>query len=221
MIQGLGAILPPELVDEAAEGMTSDRGPSARLRRGLRGDGRPPPIPPRHAPGVCPMSRTKSGADAPEVATAGRERPRRRNLGGAPPPCRGAVRRGAGGAGEGPTPKPRPPRWKLSPWAVSTYLLGGTLDDGFAITPKYIGNRRLMEIAVATLATDRALLAPGRAGHGQELGLGAPRGGDRGRLDDARAGDGRHERGGDPLRLELRPPARRRADARRRSSPAR
>ena len=26
----------------------------------------------------------------------------------------------------------RPPNWKLSPWAVATYLLGGTLDNGFA-----------------------------------------------------------------------------------------
>jgi MoxR-like ATPase len=60
--------------------------------------------------------------------------------------------------------KPRPLRWKLSPWAVSTYLLGGTLDDGFPITPKYIGNRRLMEVAVATLATDRALLLVGVPG---------------------------------------------------------
>ena len=32
-------------------------------------------------------------------------------------------------------------------WAVATYLLGGTLDDGFEITPKYIGNGRLIEIA--------------------------------------------------------------------------
>ena len=30
--------------------------------------------------------------------------------------------------------KPRPPRWRLSPWAVSTYLLGGTLDDGFTVS---------------------------------------------------------------------------------------
>lgn len=30
--------------------------------------------------------------------------------------------------------RPRPPRWKLSPWAVSTYLLGGTLPDGTVIT---------------------------------------------------------------------------------------
>lgn len=58
----------------------------------------------------------------------------------------------------------RPPNWKLSPWAVVTYLVGGTLDDGFEVTPKYIGSRRLMEIAVATLATDRALLLLGVPG---------------------------------------------------------
>ncbi|HEX2202350.1 MAG TPA: AAA family ATPase [Longimicrobium sp.] len=58
----------------------------------------------------------------------------------------------------------RPPRWKLSPWAVSTYLLGGRLDGGFEITPKYIGSRRVVEIAVATLATDRALLLLGVPG---------------------------------------------------------
>ncbi|HEX2915333.1 MAG TPA: AAA family ATPase [Chloroflexia bacterium] len=58
----------------------------------------------------------------------------------------------------------RPPNWKLSPWAVLIYLLGGTLDNGFEITPKYIGNRRLIEIAIATLATDRALLLIGVPG---------------------------------------------------------
>jgi len=60
--------------------------------------------------------------------------------------------------------RPRPPRWRLSPWAVTTYLLGGTLDDGTVITPKYVGARRLMEIAVASLATDRALLLLGVPG---------------------------------------------------------
>lgn len=60
--------------------------------------------------------------------------------------------------------RPRPPNWNLSPWAVTTYLLGGTLVDGTVITPKYIGNRRLMEVAVATLATDRALLLIGLPG---------------------------------------------------------
>ena len=39
-----------------------------------------------------------------------------------------------------------------------------TLADGFAITPKYIGKRRLIEIAIATLATDRALLLLGVPG---------------------------------------------------------
>jgi len=58
----------------------------------------------------------------------------------------------------------RPPNWALSPWAVTVYLLGGQLDNGFQVTPKYIGNRRLMEIAVATLATDRALLLYGVPG---------------------------------------------------------
>ena len=58
----------------------------------------------------------------------------------------------------------KPPSWKLSPWAVATYLMGGTLDDGFEVTPKYIGERRLIEIAIATLATDRALLLLGVPG---------------------------------------------------------
>jgi len=58
----------------------------------------------------------------------------------------------------------RPPNWKLSPWAVRTYLLGGKLPDGFVVTPKYIGNARLIEIAIATLATDRALLLYGVPG---------------------------------------------------------
>lgn len=58
----------------------------------------------------------------------------------------------------------RPPRWKLSPWAVVTYLMGGTLKDGTVITPKYVGNQRLIEIAVATLVTDRALLLMGVPG---------------------------------------------------------
>ncbi|PRY15818.1 ATP-binding protein [Kineococcus rhizosphaerae] len=58
----------------------------------------------------------------------------------------------------------RPPNWKLSPWAVVTYLLGGELPDGTVVTPKYVGPRRLVEVAVATLATDRALLLLGVPG---------------------------------------------------------
>ena len=58
----------------------------------------------------------------------------------------------------------RPANWEMSPWAVCTYLMGGTLENGFEVTPKYIGNRRIIEIAVATLATDRALLLYGVPG---------------------------------------------------------
>ena len=56
--------------------------------------------------------------------------------------------------------RPRPPGWRLSPSAVVTYLLG----DGAKITPKYVGPRRLMEVAVSTLVTDRALLLLGVPG---------------------------------------------------------
>jgi MoxR-like ATPase len=58
----------------------------------------------------------------------------------------------------------KPAGWRLSPRAVLTYLLGGTARDGTAISPKYVGSRRLMETAVATLATDRALLLLGVPG---------------------------------------------------------
>lgn len=58
----------------------------------------------------------------------------------------------------------RPPNWTMSPWAVATYLLGGRLDNGFEVSPKYIGSRRLIETAIATLTTDRALLLFGVPG---------------------------------------------------------
>jgi MoxR-like ATPase len=60
--------------------------------------------------------------------------------------------------------RPRPPNWKLSPWAVATYVLGGEAPDGTPISPKYLGSRRLIEVAIATLATDRALLLLGVPG---------------------------------------------------------
>ena len=58
----------------------------------------------------------------------------------------------------------RPTNWAMSPWAVATYLLGGKLENGFAVTPKYIGSRRIIETAIATLTTDRALLLFGVPG---------------------------------------------------------
>lgn len=58
----------------------------------------------------------------------------------------------------------RPENWALSPWAVVQYLMGATLDNGLQVSAKYIGSPRLMEIAVATLATDRGLLLYGVPG---------------------------------------------------------
>jgi len=58
----------------------------------------------------------------------------------------------------------RPSNWKMTPSSVVTYLIGGKLKNGFEVSPKYIGNKRLMEIAVATLTTDRALLLYGLPG---------------------------------------------------------
>ena len=63
--------------------------------------------------------------------------------------------------------RPKPTNWLLSPWAVVTYIMGDTLEDGTVIEPKYYGNRRLIEVAVATLVTDRALLLMGIPGTGK------------------------------------------------------
>jgi MoxR-like ATPase len=60
--------------------------------------------------------------------------------------------------------KPRPTNWQLSPWAVATYIMGGDLSDGTSISPKYFGSRRLIEVAIATLVTDRALMLVGIPG---------------------------------------------------------
>ena len=59
---------------------------------------------------------------------------------------------------------PKPENWKLSPRSVVQYVAGGTMADGFEIQAKYFGNRRLIELAVATLVTDRALLLTGIPG---------------------------------------------------------
>jgi MoxR-like ATPase len=60
----------------------------------------------------------------------------------------------------------RPPGWRMSPRAVVTFLMGGSAGD-VEISAKYVGNRRLIETAVATLATDRALLLLGVPGTGK------------------------------------------------------
>lgn len=53
--------------------------------------------------------------------------------------------------------------WKMSPRSVLTYITGGKVGRK-VITPKYIGNKRLVEIAISTLVTDRALLLIGEPG---------------------------------------------------------
>lgn len=57
-----------------------------------------------------------------------------------------------------------PTGWRMSPRSVLTYILGNTTVKGVPITPKYMGSRRLVEIAIATLITDRALLLIGEPG---------------------------------------------------------
>jgi MoxR-like ATPase len=57
----------------------------------------------------------------------------------------------------------RPPGWRMSPRAVVTYITGGTVGST-VVTPKYIGHQRLVEIAISTLVTDRALLLIGEPG---------------------------------------------------------
>ena len=58
---------------------------------------------------------------------------------------------------------PAPVGWKMSPRSVLIYICGGKV-GGKEISPKYIGHRRLVEIAISTLLTDRALLLIGEPG---------------------------------------------------------
>src|SRR5262245_17889160 len=60
---------------------------------------------------------------------------------------------------------PKPTGWRLTPRAVETYVMGADKPvKGVTITPKYIGNRSLVQVAIATLASDRALLLTGEPG---------------------------------------------------------
>lgn len=58
---------------------------------------------------------------------------------------------------------PVPTGWRMSPRSVRTYICGGKVGKQ-VITPKYIGYERLVEIAISTLVTDRALLLIGEPG---------------------------------------------------------
>lgn len=57
----------------------------------------------------------------------------------------------------------KPMGWQLSPKAVFKFITGGKAGS-VEITPKYIGHNRLVEIAIATLLTDRSLLLIGEPG---------------------------------------------------------
>lgn len=59
----------------------------------------------------------------------------------------------------------RPPGWALSPRAVETYVMGAAKPvGGVTITPKYVGDRAIVQVAIATLASDRALMLAGEPG---------------------------------------------------------
>ncbi len=55
----------------------------------------------------------------------------------------------------------KPPNWQLSPRAVEKFIMG---DESLGIRPKYIGDRERIQVAIATLASDRALLLIGEPG---------------------------------------------------------
>ena len=56
-----------------------------------------------------------------------------------------------------------PAGWQMSPRSVLTYICGGQCGD-LEISAKFIGHKRLVEIAIATLLTDRSLLLVGEPG---------------------------------------------------------
>jgi MoxR-like ATPase len=69
----------------------------------------------------------------------------------------------------------RPESWRLPPRAVLTYILGGTKLDAVIdgqkrtvpITTKFYGDRSIVERAIVTLASERALLLLGDPGTGK------------------------------------------------------
>ncbi len=64
---------------------------------------------------------------------------------------------------------PKPPGWELSPRMVESFIIGSKEPLSYegqrvSIAPKFIGDRRLVQVAIATLASDRALLLAGEPG---------------------------------------------------------
>lgn len=64
---------------------------------------------------------------------------------------------------------PKPRGWRLSPRMVETFVLGSKEslpgpDGPVPIPAKFVGDRRLVQVAIATLASDRALMLAGQPG---------------------------------------------------------
>lgn len=61
----------------------------------------------------------------------------------------------------------RPPGWNLSPLMVEKYITGTKevkTAEGKPITTKFVGPKRLLDVAISTIGTDRALLLVGEPG---------------------------------------------------------
>ena len=56
-----------------------------------------------------------------------------------------------------------PVGWQMSPRAVLKFIIGGKAGKT-EIVPKYVGHNRLVEVAIATLLTDRSLMLIGEPG---------------------------------------------------------
>lgn len=56
---------------------------------------------------------------------------------------------------------PKPPGWHLSPRMVEAFLMG---EPKLQVQPKFVGDRRLIQVAIATLASDRGLMLAGEPG---------------------------------------------------------
>ncbi|MDP2345164.1 MAG: AAA family ATPase [Deltaproteobacteria bacterium] len=60
---------------------------------------------------------------------------------------------------------PRPAGWRLTPRAVETYIMGSPDPvAGVTISAKYVGDRSVVQVAIASLASDRALMLVGEPG---------------------------------------------------------
>ncbi len=60
---------------------------------------------------------------------------------------------------------PRPPGWAMTPKAAETYIMGAEKPvGGVTITAKYVGDPSMVQVCIATLASDRALMLTGEPG---------------------------------------------------------